>query len=157
MRNSAFRRLICAVPVFAGARNPYQPLSAKPGKPDSLAVGKSGAAGERRSPVTASARNLPACICAATVNNNHCLSQGLRNLNIAYEGRAEPNRKDECNEYRETDFAKVAQSFDCFGVTVDKPQDFKKAFEAAMKSDLPAVIDVKTEFAIQAPLPWVPG
>ena len=77
MRNSAFRRLICAVPVFAGARNPYQPLSAKPGKPDSLAVGKSGAAGERRSPVTASARNLPACICAATVGmliNAICVS-----------------------------------------------------------------------------------
>jgi acetolactate synthase-1/2/3 large subunit len=91
------------------------------------------------------------------VNNNHCLSQGLRNLNIAYEGRSEPNRKGECYEYRETDFAKVAQSFDCFGVTVDKPQDFKKAFEAAMKSELPAVIDVKTQFAVQAPLPWVPS
>jgi acetolactate synthase-1/2/3 large subunit len=91
------------------------------------------------------------------VNNNHCLSQGLRNLNIAYEGRGDPNRKGECFEYRETDFAKVAQSFDCFGTTVEKPQDFKKAFEAAMASDLPAVIDVKTEFAVQAPLPWVPA
>ena len=91
------------------------------------------------------------------VNNNHCLSQGLRNLNVAYEGRGEPNRKGECFEYRETDFAKVAQSFDCFGVTVDKPQDFKKVFDAAMASPLPAVIDVKTEFAVQAPLPWVPS
>jgi acetolactate synthase-1/2/3 large subunit len=91
------------------------------------------------------------------VNNNHCLSQGLRNLNIAYEGRSDQSRKGECFEYRETDFAKVAQSFDCFGVTVEKPQDFRKAFEAAMASDLPAVIDVKTEFAVQAPLPWVPS
>ena len=103
---------------------------------------------------TARRRNLKTI---TIVNNNHCLSQGLRNLNIAYEGRAEPNHKDECYEYRETDFAKVAQSFDCFGVTVDKPQDFRKAFEAAMKSGLPAVIDVKTEFAVQAPLPWVPS
>ena len=102
---------------------------------------------------TARRRNIKT---VTIVNNNHCLSQGLRNLNIAYEGRGEPNPKDECYEYRETDFAKVAQSFDCFGVTVDKPQDFKKAFEAAMKSELPAVIDVKTEFAVQAPLPWVP-
>ena len=102
---------------------------------------------------TARRRNIKT---VTIVNNNHCLSQGLRNLNIAYEGRGEPNRKDECYEYRETDFAKVAQSFDCFGVTVDKPQDFRKAFEAAMKSGLPAVIDVKTEFAVQAPLPWVP-
>ncbi len=103
---------------------------------------------------TARRRNLKT---VTIVNNNHCLSQGLHNLNIAYEGRGEPNRKGECYEYRETDFAKVAQSFDCFGVTVEKPQDFKKAFEAAMASDLPAVIDVKTEFAVQAPLPWVPN
>jgi len=103
---------------------------------------------------TARRRNIKT---VTIVNNNHCLSQGLRNLNIAYEGRGEPNNKGECYEYRETDFAKVAQSFDCFGVTVDKPQDFKKAFDAAMASDLPAVIDVKTQFAVQAPLPWVPG
>jgi acetolactate synthase-1/2/3 large subunit len=77
-------------------------------------------------------------------------------LNTAYAGRPDPNRKGECFEYLETDFAKVAQSFGCFGVTVDKPQDFRKAFEQAMASDLPAVIDVKTEFAVQAPLPWVP-
>jgi acetolactate synthase-1/2/3 large subunit len=63
----------------------------------------------------------------------------------------------ECFEYRETDFARVAQAFDCFGVTVEKPQDFRKAFAAALASDLPAVIDVKTEFAAQAALPWVPG
>mgnify|MGYP003704350943 CR=1 FL=1 len=85
------------------------------------------------------------------VNNNHCLSQGLRNLNIAYADRKDHSRKGECFEYLETDFAKVAQSFGCFGTTVDKPQDFRKAFEQAMASDLPAVIDVKTEFAVQAP------
>jgi acetolactate synthase-1/2/3 large subunit len=89
------------------------------------------------------------------VNNNHCLSQGMRNLNIAYEGH-DQSRKGECFEYRETDFARIAQTFDCFGVTVEKPQDLRKAFDAAMASDLPAVIDVKTEFAISAPLPWLP-
>ena len=57
--------------------------------------------------------------------------------------------------YSNTDFTKVAQSFDCFGITVDKPQDFKKAFEAAMASPLPAVIDVKTEFASQVAMPWM--
>ena len=90
------------------------------------------------------------------VNNNRCLSQGLRNLNIAYEGR-EQNRKGECFEYRDTDFARIAQTLDCDGYTVEKPQDFRKAFEAALASDLPAVIDVKTEFAGQAPMAWVPG
>jgi acetolactate synthase-1/2/3 large subunit len=90
------------------------------------------------------------------VNNNHCLAQGLRNLNIAYEGHDQSN-KGECYEFLETDFAKVAQSFGCFGATVEKPQEFRKAFEAALASELPAVIDVKTEFAALAPMAWVPG
>jgi acetolactate synthase-1/2/3 large subunit len=90
------------------------------------------------------------------VNNNHGLSQGFRNLTTAY-GERDKSRMNECFEYRETDLARVAQAFDCFGVTVDKPRDFRKAFEAALASDLPAVIDVKTEFAAQAALPWVPS
>ena len=90
------------------------------------------------------------------VNNNHCLAQGLRNLNTAYEGH-DPANKGECYEFLETDFAKVAQSFGCFGATVEKPQEFRKAFEAALASELPAVIDVKTEFAALAPMAWLPG
>ena len=89
------------------------------------------------------------------VNNNRCLSQGLRSLSAAYQGR-DVSRMGECYEYRNTDFARIAQSFDCFGVTVEKPQDFRKAFEAAMASALPAVIDVKTEFAAQIAMPWMP-
>jgi len=91
------------------------------------------------------------------VNNNHCLSQGVKNLNIAYSHREEEGRKSECYVYRETDFAKVAQSFDCFGITVERPEDFKAAFAAALASNLPAVIDVKTEFAYQAQMAWMPS
>jgi acetolactate synthase I/II/III large subunit len=89
------------------------------------------------------------------VNNNECLSQGVKNLNIAYGDRAH-TRKSECYVYEKTDFAKIAQSFNCFGVTVEDPKDFKAAFDAAVASNLPAVIDVKTEFAYQAQLAWVP-
>jgi len=91
------------------------------------------------------------------VNNNKCLAQGVKNLGIAYGNTPEPNRKDECYEFLETDFAQIARAFGCFGVTVDKPQDFKKAFEQAMASDLPAVIDCRTAFASQAPMPWMPS
>ena len=90
------------------------------------------------------------------VNNNHCLAQGVRNLNIAY-GKRDSSRKGECFEYRETDFAKIARDFDCAGFTVEKPQDFRKAFEEAVSCNVPAVIDCKTEFAAQAPMAWVPG
>lgn len=90
------------------------------------------------------------------VNNNGSLAQGLRNLTTAYGSRDKSNIA-ECYAYSDTDFARVAQSFGCFGVTVDKPQDFRRAFEAALASDLPAVIDVKTEFAAQAQMAWVPA
>lgn len=90
------------------------------------------------------------------VNNNHGLMQGLRNLTVQY-GARDKSRMGECFEYRDTDFARVAQAFDCFGATVEKPQDFRKAFEAALASELPAVIDVKTAFGAQADLPWVPN
>ena len=91
------------------------------------------------------------------VNNNKCLAQGVKNLSIAYGNTPEPNRKDECYEFLETDFAQITRAFGGFGVVVDKPQDFKKAFEQAMASDLPAVIDCRTEFASQAPMPWMPA
>ncbi len=89
------------------------------------------------------------------VNNNRCLAQGVRSLTIAY-GEHNKERMGECFEYRDTDFAKVAQAFDCFGATVEKPQEFAGAFERARASRLPAVIDVKTEFAYQAPMAWLP-
>lgn len=89
------------------------------------------------------------------VNNNECLSQGVKNLNIAYGDRPE-GRKKECYVYEPTDFAKIAQAFNCFGATVTQPEDFAAAFQAALASHLPAVIDVKTEFAYQAQLAWIP-
>lgn len=90
------------------------------------------------------------------VNNNRSLAQGFKNLTTAYSDTPEPNRKDECYTFLETDFAAIAKAFGCLGLVVDKPADFKKAFEQAMASDLPAVIDCRTEFAAQAPMPWVP-
>jgi acetolactate synthase-1/2/3 large subunit len=89
------------------------------------------------------------------VNNNECLSQGLKNLNIAYAHREE-GRKSECYVYNKTDFAKIAQAYGCLGITVEKAEDFEQAFSQALKSNLPAVIDVKTEFAYQAQMAWLP-
>lgn len=43
------------------------------------------------------------------------------------------------------DFAKMAEGMGCVGVTVTKAEDFKPAFEAAMKSGKPTVISVATE------------
>ncbi|MGY4502227.1 thiamine pyrophosphate-dependent acetolactate synthase large subunit-like protein [Bradyrhizobium sp. GM24.11] len=88
------------------------------------------------------------------VNNNHCLGQGRRNIDIAYEGRK--GNKEEIFAYRDTDFAQIARDFDCFGVRVEKPGDLAKAFDDARRSGKPAVIDVVTDFEALAPLPWTP-
>lgn len=88
------------------------------------------------------------------VNNNHCLGQGRRNIDIAYEGRG--GNKEEIFAYRDTDFAQIARDFDCFGARVEKPEDLAKAFEDARRSGKPAVIDVVTDFEALAPLPWTP-
>ncbi len=91
------------------------------------------------------------------VNNNKSLAQGLKNLTTSYGNTPAPNRMDECYEFVDTDFAQIARAFGCMGLVVDKPGDFKKAFEQAMASELPAVIDCRTEFAAQAPMPWMPS
>ncbi|EGP10290.1 putative acetolactate synthase large subunit [Bradyrhizobiaceae bacterium SG-6C] len=89
------------------------------------------------------------------VNNNRCLAQGLANINVAYHGHT--GKKEEIYAFRPTDFAKVAESMDCLGLVVERPEDFAKAFAEAMASDIPAVIDVRTEFGAQASPVWVPA
>ncbi|MBN8905690.1 MAG: hypothetical protein J0H99_03500 [Rhodospirillales bacterium] len=89
------------------------------------------------------------------VNNNRCLAQGLGNINVAYQGHK--GKKEEIYAFRPTDFAKVAESMDCLGLVVERPEDFAKAFAEAMASDIPVVIDVRTEFGAQAPPVWVPN
>ena len=51
--------------VLPGASSPYQIPTLKPVRPDSSSVGTSGTTGERSSPVTPSARSLPALTCCS--------------------------------------------------------------------------------------------
>lgn len=88
------------------------------------------------------------------VNNNHCLAQGRRNIEVAYEGRG--GNKHEIFAYRDTDFAQLARDFDCFGIRIDKPGDLPRAFAEARRSGKPAVIDVVTDPEASAALPWSP-
>jgi acetolactate synthase-1/2/3 large subunit len=89
------------------------------------------------------------------LNNNGGLAQGQRTINSAYGNRA--GRKQELYEFGKFSFEKFAQLFDCHGATVEKASDFPKAFKAALASNKPAVIDVRTEFTAIAPDPWLPA
>ncbi|WP_366922232.1 thiamine pyrophosphate-binding protein [Metallumcola ferriviriculae] len=42
------------------------------------------------------------------------------------------------------DYARVAEGFDCLGFSVEKPHQFKEAFQAALDSDRSSVINVRT-------------
>jgi len=89
------------------------------------------------------------------LNNNGGLAQGQRTVRAAYGNRG--GRKEELWEFRDFSFEKFAQLFDCHGSTVEKASDFAGAFKAALASNKPAVIDVRTEFTAIAPDPWLPA
>ena len=91
------------------------------------------------------------------VNNNHCLAQGVRNLNIAYGTRDhEPQRRmlrvprDRFRGDRARLRLRRLHRREAAGL-----QEGVRRKRRA--SNRPAVIDCKTEFAAQAPLPWVPS
>ena len=88
------------------------------------------------------------------VNNNHSLNQEQGVNERAWGGR-EPG-SDELWVLTDVDFAKVAQSMDCFGIQVNHPSELKSALEQALASGKPAVVDVKTHIEGIAPQAWVP-
>ena len=53
--------------------------------------------------------------------------------------------------FKDTDFAKMAESFGGFGITVNRPGEFEGAMDQALASGKPAIIDVKTDIAGIAP------
>jgi acetolactate synthase-1/2/3 large subunit len=97
---------------------------------------------------TAARCQIPAVV---VVNNNSSLNQEINVYTSAYGGKLH-GRHGELWHFRETDFAKVAESMGALGLTVRKAQDFEGALEAALASGRPTVIDVVTEMEALAPV-----
>jgi acetolactate synthase-1/2/3 large subunit len=89
------------------------------------------------------------------VNNNHSLNQERAGVESVYGGRTPGS--DELWMFPDTDFARVAESMGCFGITVTKPNELSGAVEKAFASGKPAVVDVKTDIEGVAPKPWTPA
>ena len=51
----------------------------------------------------------------------------------------------------------MAESMDCFGVTVNKPSELEGALEQALNAGKPAVVDVKTHIEGIADRAWMPS
>ncbi len=86
------------------------------------------------------------------VNNNASLNQEQKLNETVYGGRRPGS--DELWMLTNADFAKIAESMDCFGIQVNKPGELGSALEQALEAGKPAVIDVKTHIEGIAPLAW---
>jgi acetolactate synthase-1/2/3 large subunit len=60
-------------------------------------------------------------------------------------------------QFHDTDLAQIARGFGCHGARVDDPADFAAALDKARASELPAVIDVRTDIAVAAPRSFGPA
>ncbi len=89
------------------------------------------------------------------VNNNHSLNQEKSHNEHALGGQSA--QSDGFWLFPETDFAKVAGSFECVGITVNKPSEMAGALDRAFAAKKPVVIDVKTNIDGIAPHGWIPG
>ena len=87
------------------------------------------------------------------VNNNSALNQEIRLNDTAYGGQ-QRGRSEEMWRFPDIDFAKVAESFGCVGLRVDRPQDLDETLRNAMSMDKPVVVDVVTDTYAIAPHPW---
>jgi acetolactate synthase-1/2/3 large subunit len=102
---------------------------------------------------TARRHNINAVI---VVNNNSALNQEIRLNDIAYGGK-QRGRSEEMWRFPELDFAKVAESFGCAGIRVEKAGELGLALKRAIAMGKPVVVDVVTDLYAIAPHPWTPG
>ncbi len=86
------------------------------------------------------------------VNNNASLNQEQA-LNERIYGGATPG-SDRLWKLTDADFAAVAETMGCLGLTVRDPADMDGALDQALSANRPAVIDVKTDIAGIAPRAW---
>ena len=89
------------------------------------------------------------------VNNNHSLNQEQGGVESVYGGRTPGS--DELWLFPDTDFAGIAESMGCFGITVHKPSQLASALDQAFAAEKPAVVDVKTHLEGIAPRTWAPA
>ena len=90
-------------------------------------------------------------IAAVTVvNNNSSGNQSKRGFDRAYGGEQTAKGR-ELWTYTSVDFARVAGDIGALGIRVERPGDFAKALQQALKSGRPAIVDVVTDIEAIAP------
>jgi len=85
------------------------------------------------------------------VNDNAGGNQSKRGFDRAYGGKSTAAAA-RMWTYVDVDLARVATEMGALGIRVDKPADLGPSLERALAANRPAVIDVRTDIAIAAPL-----
>jgi len=89
------------------------------------------------------------------VNNNSALNQEIKLNDAAYGGK-QRGRSEEMWRFPEVNFARVAESFGCAGIRVEKAGELGDALKRAIAMEKPVVVDVVTDMYAIAPHPWTP-
>ena len=79
------------------------------------------------------------------VNNNHSLNQERDGVETIYGGTT--TGSDELWLFEDADFAAIAESFGCLGLTVTEPSEIAGALERAFAADRPVVMKTDVEDA----------
>jgi acetolactate synthase-1/2/3 large subunit len=90
------------------------------------------------------------------VNNNSALNQEINLTHAAYGGKTR-GRGEELWRFPAMNFAKVAESFGCVGIRVEKPGELNDTLKSAFAMNKPVVVDVVTDTYAVAKKPWVPN
>jgi len=85
------------------------------------------------------------------VNNNDGGNQSKRGFDRAYGGNPSDQSK-ELWTFTKVDFAKLAEDIGAAGFTVQRASEFEGTFARALACGRPAIIDVKTDINVAAPL-----
>lgn len=88
------------------------------------------------------------------VNNNHSLNQEKGGNEQVYGGQTPGS--DELWIFPDADFAAIAETMGCLGLTVNRPEELPAALDRAFAAGRPAVVDVKTHLEGIAPRAWTP-
>ena len=88
------------------------------------------------------------------VNNNSSLAQPMKNVHSAYGNR--PGSKGDLYQFRNVNFARIAEEMGCQGIRVERPEDLPSVLSQAFASKRPVLVDVVTNPEHRAPDPWAP-
>jgi len=85
------------------------------------------------------------------VNDNHSGNQSIRGFDRVYGGK-QTEKAREMWVFTEVDFAALANEIGALGIRVERPSELEPAFDRALSTNRPVVIDVVTDIDALAPL-----